>query len=133
MSTMVTGNNTGSPQEAEPYTKPIEAALEWSKQITTLATGTLALSGTFIQMFFENPIAQKGWILASWILMGTSILSGVMYLGALCSLLADAGKPEAQAEDLDIYKPPGVIIAVIHVLTFLFGLVTFIVFVFLNL
>jgi hypothetical protein len=102
-------------QGTELYTKPIEAALEWSKQITTLATGTLVLSGTFIQLFFENTLVQKGWILVSWILMGTSIVFGITYLGALCSLLAYAADSSASNEDISIYNQPGLTIAIIHV------------------
>ena len=77
------GNNAAPRQGVELSTKPIEFALEWSKQITTLATGTLVLSGTFIQMFFKHALVQKGWLLFSWILLGGSILCGVLYFGAL--------------------------------------------------
>jgi hypothetical protein len=130
---MTSPSSTEPAQGAELYTKSIGAGLEWSKQITTLATGTLVLSGTFIQMFFENELVKKGWILASWILMGISILFGVLYLGALCSLLVRAGEPNANVANLTIYSRPAVWIALIHVFAFLLGLVAFIIFVFANL
>ena len=103
--------------------KAVESALEWSKQITTLATGTLVLSGTFIKDLFSGQIVWKGLILSCWIAMCLSVLFGIIYLGSLSSLLTRASK----AVELDIYKS-GRIIGLIQVLAFFIGLVAFVLF-----
>ncbi len=115
--------STDDADKKEMRIKAVESALEWSKQITTLATGTLVLSGTFIKDLFSGQIVWKGFILACWIGMGISVLFGILYLGSLCYLLSSSKK----AEQLDIYGS-GRIIGVIHVLTFFLGLAAFIVF-----
>lgn len=110
----------------EPHLKALDAALEWSKQITTLATGTLVLSATFIKDLFAKIIYCKSIILTCWVLMGVSILFGILYLGSLCSLLSSGKK-------FNIYEAPSVVLAVIQVSAFILGLASFVFFVFQNL
>lgn len=113
--------------------KAIDSALEWSKQITTITTGALVLSGTFIKIFLDaNTMVWKPVILASWTFMGVSIVFGLLYLGALCSLLAYSAE-QGNVTILDIYRRPGIWIALIHVVAFLAGLVAFAAFIFKNL
>lgn len=126
-------NDVGQTFEKELRTKAIDAALEWSKQITTITTGALILSGTFIKIFMDaNPMEWKWVILTSWISMGVSIIFGFLYLGALCSLL-DCSARNNNLTTLDIYESPGKWIAIVHVIAFFVGLATFIAFIFKNL
>ena len=108
----------------ELHQKAIDTAIEWSKQITTLATGTLVLSGTFIKDLFTDHVEWSKVIVICWIAMSLSALFGILYVGALCAMLSKAKGPD----DLDIYKN-GRLLALIHVMAFLIGLGTFIAFV----
>jgi hypothetical protein len=99
-----------------------KSALEWSKQILTLATGTLVLSGTFIKDIFRANIVSTGWILACWILMCVSILFGLIFLGATVNLLNSK-----EGNQVDVYSKRWW--AIFHVLAFLIGLGCFVYFV----
>lgn len=103
-----------------------KAALDWSKQILTLATGTLVLSGTFIKEVFHTPVIMQEWIIACWILMSASVLFGLLFLGVIVNVLS-----EKSGADVDVYSNRWV--AILHVLTFLVGLICFVVFISCNL
>lgn len=120
-------NANNATKNSELLTKAVESALEWSKQIITLSTGTLVISGTFIRNVFSGVIASKAWIFWSWALLSVSILTGILYLGTLCKMLNDG-----KSENLDIYSWPSRFFALIHVLSFFSGMVLFVIFIYMN-
>src|SRR5207302_7423159 len=98
--------------------KAIDTAIEWSKQITTLATGALVLSGTFIKDLFTGHVKWPLVIVVSWIAMSASAVLGVLYMGALISMVAKA----KGRNDLDIYSwKNGRSVALIHIIAFMLG------------
>jgi uncharacterized membrane protein len=103
----------------------IKAGLEWSKQISTLAAAVIVLSGTFLEVYGNSP-SDKSWLYASWILMLVCLLFGVLYFSATVSDIQNAD------HELDAYARTPVFFATVHMLTFLIGLVTFVVFVWSN-
>lgn len=113
-------------QEQVQRVEAVKAAIEWSKQVLTLATGTLVLSGTFIKEIFNTPVIKESWILACWILMSISILFGLLFIGTMVSVLS--GKRGA---GIDVYKHRWT--SYVHVLAFFFGLICFVVFISINL
>lgn len=121
---MANNGNTGN-KEQEQRIEAVKAALEWSKQILTLATGTLVLSGTFIKDIFKSSIKNPNLIMFSWILMSLSILFGILFLGKMVNILN-----EKKGEEVDVYSAKGV--GIIHVAAFFFGLLFFIFFVYRN-
>lgn len=102
--------------------KSIDIILEWSKQVTALATGTVVLSATFMKDLFGAQTAWQGAILVSWLAMAFSASIGVVYLGVLISSVSEA-KVEA---DIDVYEKSW--IAVIQVSLFFIGLLAFVAF-----
>jgi hypothetical protein len=112
-------------------TKAVEVALEWSKQIITLATGTIVLSGTFIKDIFatnlsSDQILSREWLFACWVAMLLAVIFSILFIGALTSLLSQAGTP-------DVFSGMSRGLAVLEVSTFVFGVVAFVVFVTFNL
>lgn len=106
--------------------KAIDLAIEWTKQITTLATGTLVLSGTFIKDLFTGHVEWPMFIVVAWIAMSLSALFGILYVGALISMVSTA----ASADDLDINKNQnGRPVALIHIVAFMVGLGAFVAFI----
>ena len=116
------------PDNRELRTDSIKLALEWSKQITTLATGTLVISRTFMKDILKGPIVWKGVVVWCWIGMLISVFFGILFLGNLCSLLSTGAMNER-----GIYSPRSLAIALIHILSFLAGLILFAIFVAKNL
>lgn len=106
--------------------KALDTTIEWSKQITTLATGTLVLSGTFIKDLFTGHVKWPGMIVTCWMAMSISAVLGVLYFGALVAMVGKAEKPS----DLDVYAwKNGRFVALIHVLAFMVGVVAFVAFI----
>jgi len=104
----------------------IKAALEWSKQISTLAGAFVVLSGTFLEVYGRDP-NDKNYLYVSWVAMVLCLVLGVAYLSMVVSHLQDMDK------DLDAYSSPSVIAAIIQVGAFMVGLVAFLAFVWKNL
>jgi len=106
--------------------KAIDIAIEWSKQTTTLATGTLVLSGTFIKDLFTGHVKWPMVIVMSWIVMSASAFLGILYVGALVAMV---GKAKG-VDDLDVYEwKNGRSVALIQIIAFMMGLVSFVIFV----
>ncbi len=103
--------------------KAIGALLEWTKNITGLATGTLVLSTTLLPVFSKSVIHLKGLLVGTWILFGLTVLFGVLLLGNVCSLFSSKSKKLPS-----IYNPTTRWLAIIHLLTFALGLAGFVVF-----
>jgi hypothetical protein len=106
--------------------KAIDTAIEWSKQITTLATGALVLSGTFIKDLFTGHVKWSAVIVASWIAMSASAVMGTLYMGALVSMVHKA----KSRDDLNIYSwKNGRSVALIHIIAFMLGVLAFVTFI----
>lgn len=114
---MNTINNQGDPKEV------ISAVLEWTKQITTLATGTLVLSATFITDILKGKIEYECILITSWILFALSALLGILVMGNVCYLFSSRNK-----ETPSIYDGTTRLIANLHFFTFSFGLIGFVFF-----
>ncbi len=121
---MVDVRDDKMPNDTELRTESIKLALEWSKQIIALATGTLVISGTFMKDILKGPIIWKDGVVWCWIGMIISVFFGIIFLGNLCSLLSSG-----VTEQRGIYAPQSLIIALIHILSFFVGLVLFVIFV----
>jgi len=107
-----------------------KAALEWTKQITTLATGTLVLSATFLKDLAPKDaagavrVANPEYLRDAWLALAVSIVLGLLYLGAVSSFLSTA----RDIRDVDIYRGVPRYLGLLHVLAFLVGMVLFVVF-----
>lgn len=74
--------------------KAFDVALDLTKQLMTLATGTLALTATFIKEILKIPIGEPvplKWLLfITWGLMLLSIFCGLLAYGAISGTLDGA-------------------------------------------
>ena len=108
--------------------KSVDLALEWSKQLMALATGSLVLSATFLKDLFGNSVGWIPLLIVSWFFFIACIVFGMLFMGALCSLAdADSG------EKASIYSQPALALALIHFCSFALAMTTFTVFSALNL
>jgi hypothetical protein len=106
--------------------KSVDLALEWSKQLMALATGSLVLSATFLKDLFGSSVGWIPLLLISWFLFILCILFGMLFMGALCSLVDAGGKGS-------IYSQPALAFALIHFSSFALAMIIFTVFASLNL
>ena len=106
--------------------KSVDLALEWSKQLMALATGSLVLSATFLKDLFGNGVGWIPLLLVSWFFFIVCILFGMLFMGALCSLVDAGGKAS-------IYSQPAWVLALIHFGSFALAMIAFTVFAALNL
>jgi hypothetical protein len=105
----------------------IMALVEWTKQITTLSTGTLVLSAAFIKNVLNGAATHKWVLVSAWIAFAVSILFGIFLMGNACYLFSDKNRQKP-----DIYEMTTRVLAQIHFWTFLTGIIGFIVFVSIN-
>ena len=108
--------------------KSVDLALEWSKQLMALATGTLVLSGTFVKDLFGNNIGWAWLLLTVWGLLAISILTGMLFMGSLCTLIDGTNRNR-----VSIYRSPVRELGLIHFCSFVIALLLFAVFSMLNL
>lgn len=78
--------NTGTGEDRR---KALDAILEYNKTLITLATGTLALSATFIGKELYRGRSVR-WLVFSWIALGVSLLFGAVGIGAHISQYAES-------------------------------------------
>lgn len=89
-----------NPPNLQPHSAPvnlrleaIKVAVEWCKQLLTLAAATLVLSGTLYKNLqpADGGVAWPHALSVSWVAMGASVLSGLLFLGSLTNefLVAD--------------------------------------------
>ena len=84
------------------------------------------MSGTFIKDLFTGHVKWPVVIVVSWIAMSASALFGILYIGALITMLAKA----KGRDDLDIYSwKNGRSVALIHIIAFMLGVVGFVTFI----
>jgi len=107
--------------------KAFDTILEWSKQLITIASATIVLSATFVKDIFSDTIVYQGWLFASWILFIFSIVVGILVIGSLAAYLNTG-----DGSQLDVYKPSIWSTALAQGALFLFGLGTFLWFVYSN-
>ena len=120
-----------SDQQLENRRKAFEFADAWAKLLSSLATGIIVLSATFIKDIFpkDHALQDKGILFAAWVILGVSTLLGPIVLGALISNLSRADSTRT----LDVYAPTIQFLSVLQILTFTVGLILFSTFVGLNL
>lgn len=103
--------------------KSIDTALEWTKQIITISTGVLVLSGGFIKDLFHGKVQSPGFLVSCWLGLCLSILFGLLFMGSLCSILA-RNKPS----EVNIYSQPAITLGLLHFSSFFVALVLFAIF-----
>lgn len=110
-------------------TKSVAAAIDWSKHLATLATGSVVFSGTFIKDLLGTGQRCKWVIMLCWGFLICSILVNVLVFGAFIKVLNNPDK----ITDLDTYASPARGLAIAQAVLFLGGLVAFVFYVALNL
>lgn len=111
---------------ASDATAGVELAKEIVVRIITLSSAIIALSGSLLSDTISRGAVQdwtKGFLVTSWSAFGLSILLGLLSLMSLAGLLAKAGD-----ESPVIYKPVPRGLAIGSILTFLVGMVCFLVY-----
>jgi hypothetical protein len=97
--------------ERDPY-RGLEAALEFSKLLVTLATGSIVLSATFLEKFYRG---HDRWeLIASWTSFGVSVFVGLLVFGQYISQL--------EAENLKVRRGPLEVLSLIQMATLLAGM-----------
>lgn len=88
--------------DAETHTLVSGLTSDYSKQITTLATGTILLSTTFIKDIIKNNLSGFWTIVLviSWVLFFLSIVLGFLVQGKLTGNLWDKSSPDIYEQGL---------------------------------
>jgi len=107
-------NNHGDSKEV------INVVLEWSKQITTLSSGTLVLSATFVKDIFQGTVLHQWVLVVSWLLFALSAIFGIILLGNICFLFSSHNTKQPS-----IYNCATRTIALFHCCFFGIGLALF--------
>jgi hypothetical protein len=105
--------------------KAFEFAADASKQMIALATGTIALTITFLKDVLNDPAARAGALQWAWLAFGTSVGFGLWFLLALTGSL---GSKRISDDALTINAPNAQFPMWGQLLTFLVGLLLTIVF-----
>lgn len=93
--------------------KALDSIYDYVKTLITLATGTIALSATFLSKDLFNERAAS-WLVASWIVLLVSILMGIVGMGQYISQYAESDiRPRRSAAEY---------ISLVQVLTLVAGL-----------
>jgi len=84
--TVANGYNQGKDEDRR---KALDSIYDYIKTLITLATGTIALSATFLAKDMPH---SKGvwWLISSWIVLGASILMGIIGMGQYISQYAES-------------------------------------------
>ena len=110
--------------------KAFDTVLEWSKQIVTIAAALLIFSTTFIREVVpdnQEMLAQNA-LLTSWGFLLTSVIFGLLVMGALAASLNKTVK----VATLDVFTLSSRIMSLLQFFLFLAGIVLFMWFVFCN-
>jgi hypothetical protein len=110
-------------------TKSIAAAIDWSKHLATLATGSVVVSGTFLKDLLGPKQCHKWLIILCWGCLIGSLLVNIFVFGAFVARLNDSRR----IADIDAYSSPGRGLAFLQAVLFLSGLILFVIYVSLNL
>lgn len=103
--------------------KALEFADAWAKLISSLSTGTLVLSATFIKDLFPDAhaFALKKVLFASWSALGLAAALGLMVLGALVAELdgyKTGGRPSVFAGAIQFWAIAQFVMFALGVLLF---------------
>lgn len=109
-------------------TKAVGFAIDWSKHLATLATGTVVVSGTFLKDLLQKGHAHSWLILLAWGCLILSLIVSSLVVGALITVINNPNK----VADIDVYSAPVSGLAVIQATLLFAGLISFVVFVSLN-
>ncbi|APS40629.1 hypothetical protein AO058_17875 [Salegentibacter sp. T436] len=115
--------------------KSFEYAHNAIKLIISLSTGIIAFTITFLKDILKDEISAICTLKWSWIILGTSILFGIItifsIIGSLHSL--STTKDENKKKKIDVYSLNIQLPAIITIFSFLVGVALFISFAFKNL
>ena len=111
--------DTGKDTDRDILLKAFETTRAWSALLVTLATGGIVFTAIFRRDFAPKygDIQASDVLLATWIVLGVSALSGVFLLGTLTAILNKGDKDE-----LDVYQSTGWFFALVQLVTFVAGL-----------
>jgi hypothetical protein len=102
----------------------VQLVQDITKQVLALATGIVALSATFIEKILSGAIHDLLLLFLSWLVFTISVIAGILTLSSLVyNLKRDKYDPFATATTIP---------AVIQWISFILGIVLFIVFISLN-
>ena len=104
--------------------KLIDTTQEWSKQIVTLATGTLVLSATFLKDLFGKALHAEGALLTCWVSLTVAACAGALFLGALSALLGRAAT-DRNLTKIDVFATSSRLLAFVQIVTFIVGMSAF--------
>jgi len=82
---MANSYNGGDPADRR---EALKGAVDYTKLLTTLATGTVVLTATFLGQFYSGH--HIGRLIASWIVLGASVLAGLVAFGEYVSQFAES-------------------------------------------
>ena len=93
--------------------KALDSIYDYIKTLITLATGTVALSATFLAKDMPHSNGVR-WLVASWIVLGASICAGIIGMGQYIGQYAESNiKPRRSGAEY---------ISLVQVLALLAGL-----------
>lgn len=120
-----------SNQQLENRRKAFDFADAWAKLISTLATGTLVLSATFIKDVLgdDQELEARSILFSSWAFLILSAILGPMVLGAL---VAHLNRPDS-TQEIDVFAGSIRWLSLAQIVAFFMGTVLFAVFVGINL
>jgi hypothetical protein len=81
----MTSYNTGKPTDLG---KALDSVYDYNKTLITVATGTVALSATFLKDLYVGE--ALGLVIAAWITLGLSVFAGMVGMGAYVSQYAES-------------------------------------------
>jgi hypothetical protein len=73
---------------ADDRRKALDSVYEYNKTLITVATGTIALSATFLKDLYAGK--ALGVLIASWILLALSVFAGMIGMGGYISQYAES-------------------------------------------
>jgi hypothetical protein len=84
----VTGDEYNKGEEAD-RRKALDSIYDYIKTLITLATGTIAVSATFLGK--DVPHSKSvDWLIASWVVLGISIVIGIVGMGEYINQYAES-------------------------------------------
>lgn len=77
--------NAGEPSDLR---KALDSVYDYNKALITVATGTVALSATFLKDLYAGE--ALGLLIAAWTTLGVSVFAGMIGMGAYVSQYAES-------------------------------------------
>jgi hypothetical protein len=82
---MCPGYNQGTGDDRR---EALKGAVDYTRLLTTLATGAVVLSATFLDKFYAG--RDVGLLIASWVVLGASVLAGLFAVGEYVNQFAES-------------------------------------------